>query len=143
MSTPHPAYKCNEQITDHEKVVYNMSLNKSHSQVAYLSPPSQPDYKRAIPENVLSIVGVSATRANKNAYNSFQNVHRWVHSGDSYTDMLPATFVFQSTSVTLYTTCGLSRWFSEEGLLVSYDTKGIVHTLPPSMLDTMKQVGNM
>ena len=60
MSTPHLAYKCNDQVTDHEKIVYNMSLNKSHSQATY---PTQPDYKCAIPENALSIVGVSATRA--------------------------------------------------------------------------------
>ena len=56
-------YKYNDQVPDHEKIVYNM--NKSHSQATYISPPKQPDYKCAIPENVLiiSIVDVSAIRA--------------------------------------------------------------------------------
>ena len=65
LSTPRLAYKYNDQVPDHEKIVYNMSLNKSHSQATYISPPTQPDYKCAIPENVLiiSIVGVSAIRA--------------------------------------------------------------------------------
>ena len=50
----------------------------------------------------------------------------------------------------MYFTCCLSLRFSEEGLLVSCDTKGIVRTLSPSygglswipVLDTTKQVGN-
>ena len=65
LSTTRLAYKYNDQVPDHEKTVYNMSLNKSHSQATYISPPTQPDYKCAIPENVLiiSIVDVSAIRA--------------------------------------------------------------------------------
>ena len=57
VNTVHPrlAYKYNDQVPDHEKIVYNMSLNKSHSQATHISPPTQPDHKCAIPENVLII----------------------------------------------------------------------------------------